>query len=86
MKIHSIFFIYDRENSLKTGHDLIARLLRILINEFFSYDIAILKTFAYLRTVIQIISINNAVEIKKKSKMSRKGAKKTLKVAGYELL
>ena len=83
IKMDSIFCIYNGENSLKTGRGLIARLLRILINEFPSYDIAILKTFAYLRTAIQIKSINKAVELKKKSKMSKKGAQKTVRMAGY---
>ena len=81
IKMDQIFCSYNGENSLKTGRGLISRLHRILEQEFPTYDIAILKSFAFLRTAIQIKSINKAAEAKKKSKMTQRGAKKTARMS-----
>ena len=83
MKMDGLFTMYNGENSLKNGRGLVSRFHRILKIEFPNYDIEMLKTFAFLRTAIQIKSIKKAVEAKKKSKMTQKGAQKTIRMAVY---
>ena len=82
IKMDGLFSTYHGENSLRTGRGLISKFHKILKDIFPTYDVHILKAFTFLRTGIQIKCINKAVEEKKKSKMTQRGAKKTVRMAG----